>query len=180
VNFTPSIQLPNSKFSNILIKLALRLHPIIAVTFRWAARDTTLPTGGGPDGLSPCFVPRGRRIMTSFNALHHREDIWGPTAAEFNPERWLQDEKVTHNAEASGTATTQRLKTYPKWTYMPFGGGMRICPGQYFAMVEAQYTIIRMLQVFRRIECRDDRPYAEVASIAITLKSGTLVALYDS
>ncbi|KAK0634570.1 cytochrome P450, partial [Bombardia bombarda] len=158
-----------------ILNESLRMYPNIGITFRWAARDTTLPTGGGPDGKSPCFVPRGRRIITSFNALHHRKDLWGDDADEFRPERWLEELSQTQREEGTGRQKRFKLKSVPNWTYLPFGAGPRICPGQHFAMVEAQYLIVRIMQTFRRIECRDDRPYAEEAGIPITVKHGTLV-----
>lgn len=45
----------------------------------------------------------------------------------FNPDRWLDWQ--------------------PKpWCYIPFNGGPRICIGQQFALTEAGYTIVRLLQ----------------------------------
>jgi len=152
------------------------MYPNIGMTYRWAARDTTLPTGGGPDGSSPCFVAKGQRVITSFNALHRRYDIWGPDADEFRPERWLIEVPSLDN---SGTATTKlQLKSMPTWEYLPFGGGPRICPGQYFAAYWAQYAVVRIMQTFRGIESRDDRPYAEENGIPITMKHGALVGLF--
>lgn len=37
----------------------LRVYPSVPVNFREAVRDTTLPVGGGPDGRSPVFIPKG-------------------------------------------------------------------------------------------------------------------------
>jgi cytochrome P450 len=34
------------------------------------------------------------------------------------------------------------------WTYIPFNGGPRICLGQQFALTEASYVIVRILQTF--------------------------------
>ncbi|KAK3689727.1 cytochrome P450 [Podospora appendiculata] len=146
-----------------VINEALRMYPTIGITFRWAARDLTLPVGGGPDGKSPCFVPRGRRVITSFNALHRRPDLWGADTDEFKPERFLET-----------------IKIIPKWNYLPFGAGQRICPGQHFAMIATHYSVVRMMQTFRRIEARDPRPYAEEAGIPITIKHGALIGLYTS
>lgn len=112
------------------------------------------------------------RVITSFNALHHRSDLWGADSDDFRPERWL--------AQGPAGDGPDRLKSVPKWNYLPFGAGPRICPGQHFAMVEAQYAVIRILQTFRRIECRDDRPYAEEAGIPITVKHGALVGLFTA
>ena len=40
------------------------------------------------------------------------------------------------------------------YSYIPFNGGPRICIGQQFALTEMQYTLVRLLQRFERIECR--------------------------
>ena len=119
-------------------------------------------------------MPRGRRVITSFNALHHRRDLWGEDADDFRPERWLVD---AEDEGASGRPGA-RIRAVPKWSYLPFGAGPRVCPGQHFAMVEAQYAVVRIMQTFRRVECRDERPYAEEAGIPITVKHGTLVGLF--
>lgn len=80
----------------------LRLFPVVPLNARWAYKDTTLPVGGGPDGKSPVFVPKGCSVEYSVHALHHREDIWGPDVEEFIPERW-ENRKVG-------------------WEYVPFNG----------------------------------------------------------
>lgn len=90
--------------------LALRLYPVVPMNNRVAIRDTYIPVGGGPDGKSPVFVPKGRSISYSVYAMHRREDIYGPDAAEFKPERW------------------EKLR--PAWDYLPFNGGPRICLGR--------------------------------------------------
>ena len=67
---------------------ALRLYPVVPVNSRTANKDTTLPRGGGPDGKSPIFVPKGRACDYSVFVMHRRKDIWGEDAEEFVPERW--------------------------------------------------------------------------------------------
>jgi cytochrome P450 len=47
-----------------------------------------LPRGGGPDGKSKIFVPKGSACDYSVHVMHHRKDIWGDDAEEFKPERW--------------------------------------------------------------------------------------------
>ncbi|KAK7545388.1 cytochrome P450 71A23 [Phyllosticta citricarpa] len=78
----------------------LRLHSIVPFNSRCAVRDTTLPTGGGPDGTAPVFVPAGTEVNFSTHVMHRRHDLWGPDADEFVPERWE--------------------KRRPGWTYAPF------------------------------------------------------------
>lgn len=52
-------QLRGMKYLNWAIKEALRLNPPVATNAREAVRDTILPVGGGPDGKSPTFIPKG-------------------------------------------------------------------------------------------------------------------------
>lgn len=60
---------------------------------RFARTNTTLPRGGGPDGLSPVFIPKNSRVFYSAWTMHRLPDIWGDDAEDFRPERWL-DQKV--------------------------------------------------------------------------------------
>ncbi|KAJ5569832.1 uncharacterized protein N7459_009262 [Penicillium hispanicum] len=111
---------------------SLRLYPVVPFNRRSAARDTTLPTGGGPDGMSPVFVRKGQDVIYSTHVMHRRKDFWGPDADEFKPDRWA-------NRKAG-------------WEYVPFNGGPRICIGQQFALTEAGYVLVRLLQRFDQIE----------------------------
>lgn len=56
--------------------IVLRLYPSVPLNSRVAFRDTVLPTGGGPDGRSPLFIPKGQRVDYSVYALHRRRDIY--------------------------------------------------------------------------------------------------------
>jgi len=67
---------------------ALRLYPVVPINGRFANKDTTLPRGGGKDGKSKIFVPKGTACDYSVHVMHHRKDIWGRDAEEFRPERW--------------------------------------------------------------------------------------------
>lgn len=67
---------------------ALRLWPPVAANFRAANKDVVLPRGGGPDGKSPLFVPRGTGCRWSTWSMHRRRDLYGEDAEEFRPERW--------------------------------------------------------------------------------------------
>ena len=88
----------------------LRLHPVVPIDGRRALKDTTLPTGGGPNGDKPVHVRKGVQVDYSVYVIHRRKDLWGEDADEFRPDRW--------NGRKSG------------WEYLPFNGGPRICIGQ--------------------------------------------------
>ncbi|KGQ04548.1 hypothetical protein BB8028_0008g01840 [Beauveria bassiana] len=138
----------------------LRLHPSVPANFRRALRDTTLPRGGGPDGQSPIYVRAGSEIAYSTNVMHRRPDLWGPDAAEFRPERW-EGKKVG-------------------WEYLPFNGGPRICLGQQFALTEAAYVLVRLVQKYDLMENLDPSP---VIKSNLTLTSSpvqTLVRLHEA
>jgi cytochrome P450 len=83
----------------------LRLFPSVPMNSRRSVRDTTIPRGGGPDGMSPVFVPKSTEVMYSVYVMHRNKDIWGPDAEAFIPERWE--------------------KRKAGFEYLPFNGGPR-------------------------------------------------------
>lgn len=89
---------------------ALRLHPVVPLDGRQALKDTTIPTGGGPNGDKPIYIRKGTAVDYSVYVMHRRKDLWGQDADEFRPDRW--------DGRKSG------------WEYLPFNGGPRICIGQ--------------------------------------------------
>ncbi|KAM0322155.1 hypothetical protein ACHAQA_009644 [Verticillium albo-atrum] len=126
------------KYLQYVMNETLRLWPIVPFNARRALRDTTLPSGGGPDGKSKVFVHKGATVTYAPFILHRRPDLWGDDAEEFIPERW--------EGRKSG------------WEYLPFNGGPRICLGQQFALTKAGYTTIKLLQRFDAIENMDNEP----------------------
>lgn len=116
----------------------LRLYPVVPLNGRFANKDTVLPRGGGKDGKSPIFIPKNTAVDYSVHVMHHRKDIWGSDAEEFNPERW-QGKKAG-------------------WEFLPFNGGPRICIGQQFALTESSYVTVRLLQRFDRMENLETDP----------------------
>lgn len=122
-----------------------------------ANKDTFLPVGGGPEGKDPVFVPKGQEVMYSVYTMHRRQDIFGADADEYRPERW------------------EKLK--PGWAYIPFNGGPRICIGQQFALTEAGYTTVRIMQEFEGLESRDSKPFEEALTLTMASFHGTEVGL---
>jgi len=136
---------------------ALRIHPVVPANSRLAVRDTTLPSGGGPTGSSPIFVAKGTIVAYFPYAMHRRSDLYGENANEFVPERW------------------ESLR--PGWEYLPFNGGPRICLGQQYALTEAGYVTVRLLQEFKGLEERDDGPWRENLTLTLCSLNGAKVGL---
>ena len=67
---------------------ALRLYPSVPGNARFANKATTIPVGGGPDGKSPVFIPKGGTVVYSTFSMHRRKDLYGEDAEEYKPERW--------------------------------------------------------------------------------------------
>lgn len=118
----PSLaDLPALPYMSRVIKEAMRLYPPAWVlNVRKAAADTTL--GGFP-------VRRGDQLWLSPYVVHRRPEFF-PDPERFDPDRWLPE----------------REKALPKFAYMPFGGGPRVCIGNSFALMEAQLIVAAVAQ----------------------------------
>ena len=77
---------------------------------RTANKDTTLPRGGGKDGLQPIPILKGEPIGYTTLCMQRREDIFGSSVNDFDPDRWDH-------------------WTPDRWTYIPFNAGPRVCLG---------------------------------------------------
>lgn len=112
---------PQLRFTQAIVKEALRLYPPSWGIGREAIRDTEV---GG------YTVPKGTQVMT-VQYVVHRDPRWFDDPETFHPERWLGD-------------LGERL---PRCAYFPFGDGPRICIGDHFAMLE---TVLILATVAKR------------------------------
>lgn len=138
--------LKKMRYLDLVLKEVLRLYPSVPINSRMALKTTTLPIGGGPDGQSPILVRQGEAVGYCVYAMHRRKDIYGNDACEFRPERW-EDGKLLRDVG---------------YGYLPFNGGPRVCLGQEFALLEAGYTVARLVQRFPFINVPADDPHVEV------------------
>ena len=103
-----------------VFKEAMRLYPPAYAFARQALREVEI------DGYR---VPKGYVVLLAPYTLHRREDAF-PEPETFDPERF----------------TPEREKHLPRYAYLPFGAGPRICLGMYFAMMEGHLLLATLAQ----------------------------------
>lgn len=102
---------------------SLRYIPPIPMTVRESLAD---------DKLGDYFVPAGTTVYILANAINRLPEFWGPTADQFDPDRWDHlPESYTTNA------------------YMTFLQGPRGCIGRKFAETEMKILLCCLLSKFQ-------------------------------
>ena len=140
--------LPKLTYTEQVVKESMRLYGPAWGVGREAVEDCEI--GGYP-------VPAGTTIFLSPWVMH-RDPRFFDRPEEFVPERW----------------TDGFEKSLPRFAYMPFGGGPRICIGNRFAMMEA---VLLLATVVRRFQLQGppERPVVPYPSITLRPKGGVWV-----
>ncbi|KAL3469585.1 cytochrome P450 [Aspergillus californicus] len=89
----------------------------------------------------------------------HPTDFYGRDAEEFCPERW-EDGSLR-----------------PRWGYLPFNGGPRMCIGQRYALTEVSYVLVRIVQESQMLESRDLGAWEESLALTLCSRNGAQVGL---
>jgi cytochrome P450 len=106
-----------------IVEESLRLYPPAAVLSRRAEKD---------DVLAGHRVAAGVNILVLVYALHRHRDFWSHPD-EFDPDRFTEDARAER----------------PRFSYLPFGAGPRICVGAEFALMEATIILSTLLARWR-------------------------------
>lgn len=127
-------------WTDAVVRETMRLHPPAWVVGREGASDVE---------IAGHVVPAGAQMLVSPFAIH-RDPRWWPRATSFCPERWLEDDPDR-----------------PRFAYLPFGAGPRICIGNHFAMLE---SVLLVATLWQRLRFRA-RPWVKVRRLAaITMR----------
>lgn len=108
-------QIDNLPYLNAVCNEVLRFHPSVPNTVRVAVKDTTIL--GQP-------IPKGTYFVISPEVVNHMEELWGPDADKFNPDRFMGQGKANNGGANSNYA------------FLTFLHGPRSCIGQGFAKAE--------------------------------------------
>lgn len=98
-----------------------------SVSMRRTLDDMTLTAQDGQTYL----LKKGVDIQISAGVTHGAVGIWGPDARDFNAERFPQPP----GKEGSRTRASE-VEWKRKVAFIPFGGGINLCPGRNLAFCE--------------------------------------------
>jgi cytochrome P450 len=84
------------------------------------------------DTLAGMPVPKGSTVMIVPWVLHRHQKLW-KNPGRFDPERFSAEQSAGR----------------PRFSYLPFGGGRRICIGAAFAIAEATILLATLAQHFQ-------------------------------
>jgi cytochrome P450 len=116
--------LPRLSLTRRIIEETMRLYPPApGLSARQAVKA---------DEVGGVKIPKGALVSISSWVLHRHRTLWDQPDV-FDPDRFLPERSVGR----------------PRFAYLPFGGGPRVCIGQLMAMTEATLILATLAQRFR-------------------------------
>ena len=112
----PTVEdVPDLPYTQAVVSESLRLRPPV-----WAMGRTAVAEHR-PNGHR---IAPGSIVVIAPWLLHH-DERWWPEPLTFRPERWMGEEPELR----------------PRYAFLPFGGGPRVCIGEPFARLEAAMIV---------------------------------------
>jgi cytochrome P450 len=137
-------------FALRVMKESMRLYPPAFVLARSALRDTSVGD----------FAVRKDELVFIAPWLFHRDARFFDDPLRFDPDRFLPE----------------REAQLPRFAYMPFGGGRRICIGNQFALMEGQIILSTVARQFE-MELLSHKPVGMEPLLTLRPKNGVKVRL---
>lgn len=114
-------QISQMPYLQAVVNEALRLYPSVPIDSKVARTDDTLPDG--------TFIVAGTVVQFNPYSMGRSKSLWGPDAASFRPERWLE------------------MKEVPSpYLYCVFNAGPRECLGKRLAYMEMKACLATILR----------------------------------
>lgn len=106
-----------------VLEETLRMYPVVWLIDREPVED---------DEFSGIKINKGEDIGAFIYGLHHNAKYW-KDPEKFDPERFSAENKKEH----------------VPFSYLPFGGGPRICIGKNFAIMEMQFILAMFIRRYK-------------------------------
>jgi len=143
-------------YLNAFCNEVLRFYPPVPSTVREASKDTS---------ILGSFIPKGTVMLIVSGATNLNQELWGPDAEEFNPDRWIGEGRAN-----SGGANNN-------YSFLTFLHGPRGCIGQSFAKSELACLVAVLAGRFQ-MELQDPMKKLEITkAITASPKDGVMAKL---
>ena len=114
-------QVRDMKYAKACFHETLRLYPSVPRENKMCVNDDVLPNG--------VHIKSGWALLWDNGAMARLAKLWGPDAAEFNPNRFLD-------------------KKYSQSKFTAFHGGPRVCLGKTLAELQGVFVMVSILKQF--------------------------------
>ena len=133
-------------FTKAVMEETMRLYPPVPLMTRQAVRD---------DRLGRIKIPRGSTVVVAPYVLHRHRRLWDEPDS-FVPERFLGADR----------------EAIPRFAYLPFGAGPRVCIGQSFSVQEATLVLAHVARAVRFDLPADHPPVLPVQRLTLRPQNG--------
>ncbi|MCJ1474776.1 hypothetical protein MMC13_003436 [Lambiella insularis] len=121
VAYAEAVKLPYLK---ACINEGMRLHPSVGLTM-----PRLVPASGAT--ISGFHFPEGYRVGVNAAVVQYDNDVFGPDADSFNPDRWIERDAVQMDR-----------------TMLQFGAGPRTCIGKNISLSEIYKLVPQIIRTF--------------------------------
>jgi cytochrome P450 len=133
-------------FTKAVMEETMRLFPPVPFLSRQAIAE---------DRIGRVKIPRGSLVMVAPYVLHRHRTLWDDPAA-FVPDRFLGEAR----------------KDIPRFAYLPFGAGPRVCIGQSFSVQEAVIVLAHIVRAVRLRMAADHPPVTPLHRVTLRPEHG--------
>ncbi|CAG8740723.1 11904_t:CDS:1, partial [Racocetra persica] len=124
-------------YTEACIKETLRIMPVVPFLYKRALKDDT---------VGDLNWKTNQDFFINIHYIHHNKAYW-PDPESFIPERFLNNVQPEENS------------------YIPFGGGIRICPGRQMGMNGVKTFFALMLRKYDVELVNPDEPLKKLSSL---------------
>jgi cytochrome P450 len=143
---------PQLAYVGRVVSEAMRLYPPAWIVGRRAIDDYA---------IADYVIPRRAMLFMSPYVMH-RDARFFPNPERFDPDRW----------------TPEARAALPKFAYFPFGGGVRQCIGEHFAMMELVLLVTTIAQRWQ-LRLVPNHPVVPQPLITLRARHGMRMTLHE-